>query len=44
MIHDRIVIGIRDYQLSQKMQLKPDLTLKKAIELARQSERNSSLL
>ena len=35
MIRDRIVVGICDNQLSQKMQ---DLTLKKAIELARQSE------
>ena len=38
MIHDRIVVGIHDNNLFQKMQLEPDLTLKKAIELARQSE------
>ena len=28
MIHDRIVVGIHDNELSQKMQLEPDLTLK----------------
>ena len=28
MIHDRIVVGIRDNKLSQKMQLEPDLMLK----------------
>ena len=38
MIRDRIVVGIRDNNLSQKMQLEPNLTLTKAIELARQSE------
>ena len=38
MIRDRIMVGIRDNQLSQKMQLESALTLKKAIELARQSE------
>ena len=38
MIRDRIVVGIRDNSLSQKMQLEPNLTLIKAIELARQSE------
>ena len=38
MIRDRIVVGIRDNKLSQKMQLEPDLTLKKAIDLARQCE------
>ena len=34
MIHDRIVTGIRDNKLSQKIQLEPDLTLTKAIDLA----------
>ena len=38
MIRDRIVVGIRDNKLSQKMQLEPELTLKKAIDLARQCE------
>lgn len=37
-IRDRIVIGILDSELSQKMQLKTDLTLETAIELARHSE------
>ena len=38
MICDRIVVGIRDNKPSQKMQLEPDLTLKKAIDLAEQCE------
>ena len=38
MIRDRIVVGIHDNKLSQKMQLEPDLTLKKATDLVRQSE------
>ena len=38
MIRDKMVLGIHDYNLSQKMQLEPDLTLKKDIELACQSE------
>jgi hypothetical protein len=38
MIRDRIVIGIIDANLSVKMQLDPDLTLKKATDMARQSE------
>ena len=38
MICDRIVVGISDNKLSQKMQLEPDLTLKKATDLARQCE------
>ena len=38
MIHDRIMVGICDNKLSQKMQLEPDLTLKKAIDLACQCE------
>ncbi|KAF0029437.1 hypothetical protein F2P81_018542 [Scophthalmus maximus] len=37
-IRDRIVIGIHDNDVSQKLQLEPDLTLEKAIQLARQSE------
>lgn len=38
LIRDRIVVGIRDSRLSEKMQLEPDLTLEKAVTLARQSE------
>ena len=38
LIRDLIVVGIRDSKLSEKMQLDPDLTLEKAITLARQSE------
>jgi hypothetical protein len=38
MIRDRIVVGIKDANLSVKMQLDPDLTLKKATNMARQSE------
>ena len=38
MIRDRIVVGIRDNRLSERMQMEPDLTLEKAVSLARQSE------
>ena len=37
-IRDRIVIGISDKTVSQKLQLKSDLTLETAIQIARQSE------
>ena len=37
-IRDRIVIGISDKNVSQKLQLKSDLTLEIAIQIARQSE------
>ena len=37
-IRNRIVIGILDTIVSQKLQLKSDLTLEKAIQIARQSE------
>lgn len=37
-IKDLIVIGITDIDVSQKLKLKPDLTLKKAISIAHQSE------
>ncbi|KAK7925258.1 hypothetical protein WMY93_007568 [Mugilogobius chulae] len=37
-IRDRIVIGIADGEVSQKLQLEPDLTLEKAISITRQSE------
>ena len=35
---DRIVVGLRNKQLSEKLQLDPDLTLKKAMAKAKQSE------
>ena len=38
MIRDRIVIGLLDEQLSQKLQLQADLTLTRAVEMCRQSE------
>lgn len=38
MLRDRIVVGIRDDRLSEKLQLDPDLTLAKATQLTRQSE------
>ncbi|CAC5425288.1 unnamed protein product [Mytilus coruscus] len=38
MIRDRIVVGIKDSNLSLKMQLHPELTLKKATDMARKSE------
>ena len=37
-IRDRIFIGILDKSLSQKLQMKSDLTLDTAIQMARQSE------
>ncbi|KAL6490170.1 hypothetical protein MHYP_G00005150 [Metynnis hypsauchen] len=37
-MRDRIVIGIRDKQVSQRLQMKSDLTSKTAIETARHSE------
>lgn len=37
-IRDRIVIGIMDKEVSQKLQLEADLTLERAIQFARQSE------
>jgi metal-sulfur cluster biosynthetic enzyme len=38
MIRDRIVDGIKDANLSVKMQLDPDIALKRATDMARQSE------
>lgn len=38
MIRDRIVVGIRDHKLSERLQLDPDLTLEKAKTLVRQRE------
>uniref|UniRef100_H3AWH4 Integrase catalytic domain-containing protein n=1 Tax=Latimeria chalumnae TaxID=7897 RepID=H3AWH4_LATCH len=37
-IHDRLVSGILDKELSQKLQLEPELTLEKAIQTAHDSE------
>ena len=39
MIRDRIVVGLRDAALSEKVQLDPDLTLEKAVASACQRER-----
>ena len=38
MIRDRIVVGLLDDGLSEKMQLDPNLTLEKAVPMARQSK------
>ena len=38
LIRDRIVVGIRDKNLSEKLQLESDLTLEKAVNLVRQRE------
>ena len=38
MIRDRIVVGVRDSILSEKLQLEADLTLEKAVATARQRE------
>ena len=38
MIRDRIVVGIRDSTLSERLQMDPDLTLEKAKKLVRQRE------
>ena len=38
MIRDRIVVGLRDRKLSERLQLEADLTLEKAMTMARQSE------
>ena len=38
MIQDRIVVGLQDAKLSEKLQLNPALTLPKALNQARQSE------
>ena len=37
-IRDRLVIGILDRELSEKLQLTPELTLEKAVDMARQFE------
>ena len=38
LIRNRIVVGIRDKNLSEKLQLESDLTLEKAVNLVRQRE------
>ena len=38
LIRDRIVVGLRDAKISEKLQLDPALTLEKAVTLARQKE------
>ena len=38
MIRDRIAVGIQDSRLSEKLQMKSDLTLERAVTLVRQSE------
>ena len=38
LIRDRIVVGIRDKAMSEKLQLEADLTLEKAVNFARQKE------
>ncbi|KAK0150891.1 Gag-Pol polyprotein [Merluccius polli] len=38
LIRDRIVVGLRDTSLAERMQLDKDLTLEKAVNMARQSE------
>ena len=38
MIRDRIVVGIRDAKLSEKLQLDAELTLSKAVTQVRQAE------
>lgn len=38
LIRDRIVVGLRDTSLSERMQLDKDLMLEKAVNMARQSE------
>jgi hypothetical protein len=41
LVRDRIVVGIRDVKLSERLQLDPDLTLEKAVTVVHQSEHNS---
>ena len=38
MIRDRLVVGLGDSKLSEKLQLDPELTLEKAITQVRQAE------
>ena len=38
LIRDRLVVGLRDTRLAERLQLDPELTLEKAVNQARQSE------
>ncbi|UYV61752.1 K02A2.6-like [Cordylochernes scorpioides] len=38
MIRDRLVVGVKNFNLSEKLQLESELTLEKAIQIVRQSE------
>lgn len=38
LVRDRIVVGIKDSKLSEKLQMEPELTLETVVTLARQSE------
>ncbi|UYV72188.1 K02A2.6-like [Cordylochernes scorpioides] len=38
MIRDRLVVGVKNFQLSEKLQLESEPTLEKAIQIVRQSE------
>ncbi|UYV66964.1 K02A2.6-like [Cordylochernes scorpioides] len=40
MIRDRLVVGVKNFNLSEKLQLESELTLEKAIQIVRQSEKN----
>jgi hypothetical protein len=37
-VRDRFVVGLRDMKLKEKLQLTPNLTLSRALEIARQHE------
>ena len=39
MVKDRLVVGLKDQALSDRLQMDSELTLKKAVDLARSSER-----
>ena len=45
-MRDRIVVGIRDSELSEKLQMESNLTLEKAVAMVRQSDsvKSNSLL
>ena len=43
-IGDRLVLGVMDKELSETLQLAPDVTLEKAIDLARRSKQVKSQL
>ena len=37
MLRDRVIVGIRDSAMSQKLQMDPELTLEKAMKTVRQN-------